>query len=86
MYQIHNCLSNLDNHSKKRFIHVVDVFVQSAAAYALALMVAAIVLVIFVTSRDASTLSLFAVMNYESIAILFFVSVCTFGVQILGKV
>ena len=85
VYRIYNSLSNGDNHSKKRFMHIVDALVQSAAAYSLALMVAAIAVVVLVTSRDAPTLSMFAVLNYESVSILFFVSVRIFAVQILGK-
>ena len=48
-------------------------------------LVAAIAAVILVTSRGIITLSLFAVLDYEGTVILDFVSVCTFGVQILGK-
>ena len=86
VYRIYNFLSNQDNHSKKRFIHIVDTLVQSAAAYSLALLVAAIATVILATSRENPTLSLVAVLNYECDAIVYFVSVCTFGVQMLGKV
>ena len=85
VYRIYNSASNRDNHSKKRFMHVVDVLFQSAAAYSLALMVAAIGLLVLFTSRDNLTVSLFALQNYEGTAILIFVSVRTFGVQILGK-
>ena len=86
VYQIYNSLLNRDNHSKKRFIHIVDVLVQSAAVYSLTLLVAAIVLVVLATSRDNATLSVVAVQDYEGGAILIFVSVRTFGVQILDKV
>jgi len=86
VYRIYNSLSNQDNRSKKRFVHIVDVIVQSAALYSLALMVAAIAAVVLVTSGDKPTLSLFAVLNYECSAILFFVSVRTFDIQMLGKV
>ena len=85
VYRIYDSLSNQDNHSKKRFIHIVDALVQSAAAYALALLVAAIAVVVLVTSKDNPTLSMNAVLNYEGNAILYFVSVRTFSVQILGK-
>ena len=67
-------------------MHIVDVLVQSAAAYALALLVAAIVTVILSASGDNPTVSMFAVVNYESGTILTFVSVRTFGVKILDKV
>ena len=85
IYRIYNSLSNEDNHSKKRFLHVVDVLVQSAAVYSLASIVAAIGGVILVTSKDIPSVSVYALLDYESAAILFFVSVCAFGVQILGK-
>ena len=81
VYRIYNSLSNGDNHSKKRFIRIVDVLVQSAAAYALALMVVAIGGVVLITSRGSRsypTVPLYAVLNYEGVAILYFVSVCTF--------
>ena len=67
-------------------MRIVDVLIQSAAAYALALMIAAIALVVLVTSKNNPPLSLFAVGSYEGTTILYFISVCTFGVQILGKV
>ena len=67
-------------------MHAVDVLVQSAAAYSLALMVGAIATVVLATSGDNPTLSLFAVLNYGATAILYFVSVRIFGIQILGKV
>ena len=67
-------------------MHIVDVLVQSAAVYSLTLLVAVIALVVLITSRDYPTLSMFAVLGYESDSILFFVSVRTFGVQILSKV
>ena len=88
VYQIYNSLSNQDNHSKKRFMHIVDVLVQSAAVYSLTLLVAAIAVVVWVTCGDNSspTVPMNAVLSYEANAILFFVSVRTFGVQILGKV
>ena len=86
VHRIYSSLSNQDGHSKKRFIHIVDVLVQSAAAYSLALMVAAIVYVVFATSGDNVTVSMFSVISYEGDAIVCFVSVRTFGVQILGNV
>ena len=85
VYRIYNSLSNQNNHSKKRFMQIVDVLVQSAAAYALALMVTAIAEVVLVSSADNFTVSMYAVLTYESIAILSFVSVRTLGIQILGK-
>ena len=85
VYQIYNSISNQDNHSKKRFVHIVDVLIQSAAAYALTLMIVAIANVVLVTSRDNVTVSLYAVLSYEGSGILIFFSVCTFGLQILGK-
>ena len=75
VYQIYNALSNHDNHYKKKIMHIVDVLVQSAAAYALVLMIAAIAVAVLVTTKDKPTLSMFAVLNYELSAILFFVSV-----------
>ena len=86
VYRIYNSVSNQGNHSKKRFMHIVDALVQSATVYSLALLVAAIVLVVLITSGDNYTLPLFAVQNYEGTSILFFISVRTFGIQILGKV
>ena len=86
VYRIYNSVSNRDNHSKKRFMQIVDVLVQSAAAYSLALMVAAISLVVLVTSRDNNTVPLFVLQSYGACAIFYFVLVRTFGVQILGKV
>jgi len=86
VYRIYNSLPNHNNRSKKRFLHIVDVLIQSAALYSLALMVAAIAAVVLVASGDKPTLSMFAVLNYECSALLFFVSVRTFGVRILGKV
>ena len=86
VYRIYNSLSNRDSHSKKRFIHIVDVLVQSATVYSLALLVVAIVNVVLATSREIATVSMFAVLSYEGNAILIFVTVCTFGVQILAKV
>ena len=86
VYRIYDSTSNRDNHSKKRFIHIVDVLVQSAAAYSLTLMVAAIVYVVLATSGDIVTVSIFAVISYKGDAIVCFVSVRTFGVQILSKV
>ena len=64
----------------------MDVLIQSAAAYSLALMVAAIAYVVLATSREIPTLSMYALQSYEGTAILYFVSVRTFGVKILGKV
>ena len=66
-------------------MHIVDALVQSAAAYSLTLLVAAIADIVMVTSRTIATVSLYAVASYEGISILFFVSVRTFCVQILGK-
>ena len=87
VYRIYNSLSNhRDNHSKKRFVHIVDVLVQSAAAYSLTLIVAAIAGVVQATSGGNGTLSMLALLSYEGNALLYFVSVRTFGVQILGKV
>ena len=80
MYRIYNSLSKQDTHSKKRFLHIVDVLVQSAAVYSLAILVSAIAGAVLITSGDQPTLSLFAVLNFESSAILFFVSVRIFGV------
>ena len=76
VYRIHNSISN-QNHTqyKKRFKHVVDVLVQSAAVYSLALLVSTIAGLVLITSGHDISLSLFAVLNYESSAILFFVSV-----------
>ena len=67
-------------------MHIMDVLVQSAAVYSLALLVAAIVATIFATSGDIATVPMYAVLNYEANAVLFFVSVRTFGLQILRKV
>ena len=86
VYRIYNSVSNRDNHSKKRFMHIVDVVVQSAAAYSLILLVTAIANVVLVTSGDQSPLPMLAVLTYVGTAILTFVSVRTFAVQILGKV
>ena len=86
MYRIYNSLSNWpDNHSKKIFIHYVDALVQSAAAYALAIIVVAIAGVVQATPGGNGTLSMLALLSYEGNALLYFVSVRTFGVQILGK-
>ena len=65
-------------------MHAVDVLVQSATAYSLALLISAIAM--SVPFRDTPTLSAIAVLYYELSAILYFVVVCTFGVQILSKV
>ena len=65
-------------------MQIVDALVQSATAYSLALMVAAIANVVLVTSRNIVSVPLYVVLSYEGASILFFVSVCTFGVQILG--
>ena len=67
-------------------MHIVDALVQSAAAYSLALLVAAIAGIVLVTFRDIATVSLYAVLSYGGSAILYFVTVRTFGIQILGKV
>ena len=88
VYQIYNSLSNRDIHSKKRFMHIVDVLVQSAAAYSLTLLVAAIVTVLATSTDNPSpsvAVSIYAVLSYEGTTILTFVSVCTFGVQILDN-
>ena len=85
VYRIYNSVSNQDNHSKKRFMHIVDVLVQSAAVYSVALMVSAIATLLLVTTGGDNTLSLFAVINYNG-NILYFVSVRTFGAPILDKV
>ena len=61
--------------NNKRFKHIVDVLVQSAAVYSLALLVSAIAGLVLITSGHDISLSVFAVLNYESSAILFFVSV-----------
>ena len=86
VYRIYNSVSNQDSRSKKRFMHIVDVLVQSAALYALALLVTAITGVVEIISGDATTVSLYAVINYEGVAIFVFASVRTTGVQMLGKV
>jgi uncharacterized membrane protein len=88
VYRIYNHISKQDNHYKKRFLHIVDVLVQSAAVYSLALLVSAIAaLVLIASGNDVNVyMSLFPVLNYEGCAILFFVSVRTLVVQILGKV
>ena len=86
VYRIYNSLSNRDNHSKKRFMHIVDVLVQSAAVYSLTLIFAAITEVVLITSGNFATLSMFAVLDYGIGIILPFVSVRTFGIQILGNV
>lgn len=67
-------------------MHIVDVLVQSAAVYSLALLVTAIVNLVPSGDEDTTPLSMLAVLNYESAAILYCVSVCNFGAQILGKV
>ena len=82
VYRIYNSVSNQDNHSKKRYLHIVDVLVQSAAVYSLVLLAAAITTVILVTSEDDVTLSMYAVQSYVTSTILYFVSVRTFGGQI----
>ena len=74
------------NHSKKRFLHIVDVLVQSAAVYSLALLVIAIAAVVLITSGNNATLPMFAVLYYEGFAVLYFISVCTFGVKRLGNI
>ena len=61
-------------------MHIVDVFVQSAAAYALTLTVVAIATVVLVTSRNNFTVPMLAVIDYGTGVILLFVSVRTFGV------
>ena len=67
-------------------MHIVDVLVQSAAVYSLALLVTAIVNLVPSGDEDTTPLSMLAVLNYESAAILYCVSVCNFGTQILSKV
>ena len=86
VYRIYNSFSHQSNHSKKRFLHIVDVLVQSAAVYSLALLVSAIAAVVLITSENYATLPMFAALDYEGLALLFFISVCTFGVQILGNI
>jgi len=80
VYRIYHSISQRDNYSKKRFLHIVDVLVQSAAMYALTLLVVAIVDVIFIASREHTTLPMFAVMSYECGAIVYFGSVRTLNV------
>ena len=86
VFRIYNSVSNQDGLSKKQFMHIADVLVQSAAAYALTLLVTAITGVVEITSGDKTTLSEYAVINYEGVAIFVFASVRTTGVQMLGKV
>ena len=86
VYRIYHSISQQDNYSKKRFLHVVDVLVQSAAMYALALLVVAIVDIVFIASGERTTLPMFAVTSYECGAIVYFVSVRTLNVKMLGKV
>ena len=85
VYRIYNSLWNRDSPSKKIFIHIADALVQSAAAYALTLMVAAIAAIVLVT-KDIETEPMYGVLSYEGNAFVFFVSVRTFGLQILDKV
>ena len=67
-------------------MHIVDVLVQSATAYSLILMVAAIVAVVSAPSEDPIlTVSMYAVLSYGTPVLIFF-SVRTVGVQILSKV
>jgi len=46
----------------------------------------AIATAVLTPSENYATLPMIAVLNYEGIAILNFISVCTFGVQILGNI
>ena len=78
VYRIYNSLSNRDSHSKKRFMHIVDVLVQSAAAYSLVLLLAAIMGVILITFKDISTVPMFAVVTYGTGVLLPFISVRTY--------
>ena len=71
VYQIYNSLSKQETHSKRRFLHTVDVLVQSAAVYSLSLLASAIAGVVLINSGDKPTLSMFAVLNYECSAVLF---------------
>ena len=88
VYQIHNSFSHQGNHSKRRFLHIVDVLVQSAAVYSLALLVSAIATVVLITSGNHPTLPMFELMDYEAGpgVILNFISVCTFGVKIPSNI
>jgi hypothetical protein len=79
VYRIYHSLSQQDNCSKKRFLCIVDVLVQSAAMYALTLLVMAIEDIIFITSGERFNLPMFALSNYSA-AIVIFVSVCTLNV------
>jgi len=76
VYRIYNSVSHQGTHYKKRFMHIMDVVVQSAAVYSLALVVVAIAMVVVVTSGGHRTSSLFAVLCYEGCPILIFFSVC----------
>lgn len=66
----------------------MDVLVQSAAVYSLALLVSAIATVVLITSGNHATLPMFEVMDYEAGpgAIFNFISVCTFGVEIPSNI
>jgi peptidoglycan biosynthesis protein MviN/MurJ (putative lipid II flippase) len=78
VYQIYHSLSQQNDYSKRRFLHIVDVLVQSAVMYALALLVVAIVEV-FITSGQGVTLPMFVAISYGA-AIVYFVSVRTLNV------
>jgi len=80
VYRIYHSISQQNNYSKKRFLHIVDVLVQSAAMYALAILIVAIVDIVFVASRYHTTLPMFEVTSYECGAIVYFVSVRTLDV------
>jgi hypothetical protein len=80
-YRIYNSTSHPGTHYKKKFMHIVDVVVQSAAVYSLALIVVAIGMVVVIISGGHTNVSLFAVLCYEGCPILIFFSVRTFGVR-----
>jgi hypothetical protein len=80
VYRIYYSLSQQDNYSKEKFLHIVDVLVQSAAMYALALLVLAIVDIICIAFGERTPLPLFAVTSYGCGAIVYFVSVRTLNV------
>ena len=75
VYRIYHSLSQQENYSKEIFLHIVDALVQSAAMYALVLLLSAIVNIVFIASGKNTTLPMFAVTCYGSGAIVYFVSV-----------
>jgi hypothetical protein len=79
VYRIYHSLSQQDNYSKRRFLHIVDVLIQSASIYVLALLVVAIDDIAFIVSGQHFTLPMFAVTNYGG-AIAIFASVRTLNV------